>query len=273
MKGIDLFHTHEWHPLAHIGVTNPFFALNAETILYTWVALGIIVILTFFARWAISYPESLSGHLVLLYIKSFMDMIHQSLNHFVYKYFAFITSLFTFILVCNCLILIPGFEEPTKNLNTTLALGLISFFYVQKEAIKAHGLSGYIQEYMKMPFTLFKYSTWTITSIAYVIFASISNTIIGILTFPLEALSKLATVISISFRLFGNIFGGSIISTMFKQAVSGSFILQLLGIGINLIIALFFGLFEGFIQAFVFAILSLTYLSMGIQKGNSEDHA
>ena len=272
MKGIDLFHTHEWHPFAHVGITNPLFALNAETIIYTWVALGIIVILTFLARWAISYPESLSGHLVVLYIKSFMDMIQQSLNYFVYNYFAFIAALFTFILVCNCLILIPGLEEPTKDLNTTLALGLISFFYVQKESIKAHGLIGYIQEYMKMPFALFKYSTWKIISVAYIIFAVISNTIIGILTFPLEALSKLATIISISFRLFGNIFGGSIIGTMFKQAVSGSFILQLVGISINLIIALFFGLFEGFIQAFVFAILSLTYLSMGIQK-HSEDHA
>ena len=272
MKGLDLFHTHEWHPLASFGVTHPFFVLNSETIMYTWLGLGIIFIVAILARLSLNYPESLSAHCTLLYIRNFMDMIDQSFNRFIYKYFAFIASLFTFIVVCNCLVLIPGMDEPTKDLNTTLALGIISFLYVQKESLKAHGLIGYIQEYMKMPFTLNYKGPWTLFAVLKFIAVAIANTVVGIASFPLEALGKLATIISISFRLFGNIFGGSIIGTIFRRAISGSILFQTLGIGINLIIALFFGLFEGFIQAFVFSVLSLTYLAMGVQQ-EDEDHS
>jgi F-type H+-transporting ATPase subunit a len=84
---------------------------------------------------------------------------------------------------------------------------------------------------------------------------------------PLNVIGKLATVVSISFRLFGNIFGGSIISSIYFNAIQGRFLLELIGLisGINLIMVLFFGIFEGFLQAFVFSMLSLTYLSIALQ--------
>ena len=62
-------------------------------------------------------------------------------------------------------------------------------------------------------------------------------------------------------------FGGSIISSIYFSAIQGSFVLELIGLasGINLTLAVFFGMFEGFLQAFVFAMLSLTYLSIALQ--------
>ena len=88
---------------------------------------------------------------------------------------------------------------------------------------------------------------------------------------PLNLVGKLASIVSISFRLFGNIFGGSIISQIYFGSIKGSLLLETIGIlsGVNIAITLFFTLFEGFLQAFVFAMLTLTYLSIGLQ---SDDH-
>jgi F-type H+-transporting ATPase subunit a len=85
--------------------------------------------------------------------------------------------------------------------------------------------------------------------------------------FPLNVIGKLASIISISFRLFGNIFGGAIISRIYFGVIEGSLIGEMIGLfsGINFLIMLFFGLFEGALQAFVFSMLTLTYLSMSIQ--------
>jgi F-type H+-transporting ATPase subunit a len=76
-----------------------------------------------------------------------------------------------------------------------------------------------------------------------------------------------------SFRLFGNIFGGATISNIYFGAIKGSFVLETLGLfsGINIIITLFFGLFEGFLQAFVFTMLSLTYLSIAMAHAEPDD--
>ncbi len=234
----NLFEHHTWEPFAQFGLTNKFWIIHVDTIIYTWIAIAIMIGLTLIARYYITRPETVAGSLVESYVRTIMDMITQSLEYFKYRYVAFIGSIFTYILICNTLVILPFMEEPTKDLNTTLALAIISFLYVQREGIRTHGLLGYIKELSK-PIALF---------------------------FPLEVLSKLATIISLSFRLFGNIFGGSVISTMWSHAVSGSIIGQLAGLllGINLIITLFFGIFEGLIQAFVFSILSLTYLTMTI---------
>jgi F-type H+-transporting ATPase subunit a len=147
--------------------------------------------------------------------------------------------LFFFILYCNLISLIPFLEEPTADLNTTLALGIISFFYINIYSIKKHGLKHYIAEFFK-PFFLM---------------------------FPLHIIGKLASIISISFRLFGNLFGGAVITKIFMgttgQAPTAWYLyaIPLFGSFASIVISIFFGIFEGFIQAFVFAMLSLTYLS------------
>jgi len=88
---------------------------------------------------------------------------------------------------------------------------------------------------------------------------------------PLNFIGKFSTIISISFRLFGNIYGGSMIGSMYQKVIQGSVIWETAGLlsGLNFTILFFFGLFEGFLQAFVFAMLSLTYLSIAIQKEES----
>jgi F-type H+-transporting ATPase subunit a len=145
-----------------------------------------------------------------------------------------------FILICNIISLIPWLEEPSSDLSTTLGLGITSFIYIQAWSIKANGFLGYLKGFLEPFFFLL----------------------------PLNVIGLFASIISISFRLFGNIFGGFVITKLYLQFIGGKPLLEIIGIvsGLNILLVLFFVLFAGFIQAFVFSMLSLTYLSLAIQK-------
>ncbi|MEX2437779.1 MAG: FoF1 ATP synthase subunit a [Candidatus Babeliales bacterium] len=235
---LAIFDYHPIQPFKAYGLTTPFWNVNSDTIIYTWIVLGLIFILCLLGRFALRSKDTIASYLVLNFVASFKTMCTQTLPAFNYKHFAFITSLFSFIFLCTSLSFIPWFEEPTRDLNTTLALGIISFSYIQFYAIKTHGFIEYAKDF----FTPF------------------------FLMFPLNMMGELATIISISFRLFGNILGGSIVSQLYSGMITTGAIWEMLGIlsGMNIIVILFFGLFEGLIQSFVFAMLSLTYLSMAI---------
>jgi F-type H+-transporting ATPase subunit a len=256
MEGSPLFeHERIWYPFAFFGIKHPLTAINLTTVFNTWVALIVIFVLVFIARTFVKKQNSLGQYLIKSFVRSFVHMIEQSTGIFTYRYFSFITSMFIFIICCNWVALIPTIEEPTKDLNTTLSLGIIAFLYIQKEMIRVHGLLNYLKDYF-MP-----------VNIMFPL-----NLIAGLIMLPLKVLGEVASVISISFRLFGNIFGGSIITAIFQQAVSGSILLNFIGtfLGINLILIAFFIIFEGFLQAFVFSILSLTNIAMAVQIEHPE---
>jgi F-type H+-transporting ATPase subunit a len=244
MSGLNLFEQLVWKPFQAIGLSHSFFHVNAHTVTSTWVALGALLIMALIGRYYISKPYTIGGYASRALVQSFVSMTEQSLGTFNYAYFAFITSIFLFIIGCNWVGLIPLIEEPTKDLNTTLALGVITFLYIQRAAISKHGVKSYIKDYFSPIFIMF----------------------------PLNVLGEVATIISLSFRLFGNIFGGSIIMGIFNQAIAGSWIGNILTTvtGINIAIMTFFILFEGFLQAFVFSILSMTNLAMAIYEEEGE---
>lgn len=245
MELIKVLTYERWYPFRSWGLTAPLWAIHEETILATWVVLGLLAGITLLARTALRKPDSLAGHAVLEVGRGFAALSKQSLGGFYLQHTAFLCSLFLFILVSNLITtFIPWLEEPTSDINTTLALGICSFIYVQRATIQAHGWGGYVKE-MATPFFLL----------------------------PLHITGKLATVISISFRLFGNIFGGAIITQIWGKVWKGVVLGEALKIvsGLTLIVQLFFGLFEGFIQAFVFFMLSMTYLALGIAPADHSD--
>jgi F-type H+-transporting ATPase subunit a len=227
-----------WQPLAHFGLTNPFFDLNKTTLVSTWIILGLLVPLILVARWYLKKRGSILYHLTLSLMGSFIGLCEQSLGEVPFKHLVFVTAIFIFIFSSNLFALIPGIEEPTKDINTTLALGITAFTYIQVYSIKTIGLWGYIKGYLS-PFFLMA---------------------------PINIVGKLATVVSLSFRLFGNIFGGFIITTIYLGVIKGNVLTETVGMlsGIDLLLKAFFGLFEGFLQAFVFSMLTLTYLAIAL---------
>jgi len=148
-------------------------------------------------------------------------------------YTPYIVSLFLFIWICNMigLIPIPGFMEPTRNLNVPLGLGIMAITIVHASAIKFNGLWRHLQNYIN----------------------PVRNPL-----FILDIVGEMSKVVSISFRLFGNILGGAIIILVVSSLVN----YVVFPVGLNL----FFGIFVGTIQAFVFTMLALSYIGAEITE-------
>ena len=225
----------EWNLGAWWGHSHQMLTITQSTVIHTWIALCTLFFAILCMRFAMK--TRLGKHVVCSMINFFMDLTTQSVGTFSFAHFSFVTSIFFYILFCNLIALVPGVEEPTKDLSTTLALGIITFLHRQWITIKLHGVKAYITEYFEPFFIMF----------------------------PLNVVGKFASIVSVSFRLFGNIFGGSIITNLYFQAVEKSILLMVGLTGMHLIVMVFFTVFEGFLQAFVFTMLTLTYLSISIQ--------
>jgi F-type H+-transporting ATPase subunit a len=242
MNSAELIETPEWSFASIAGYEdNPLLTVNSEIIIHTWVIMVFLALalagVNFFLR-----HTTIGRFLLLQFVSFFIDLTKQSLGFFAFSHCVFAGSLFIFIALCNTASIIPWLDEPTRDLNTALAVGVISFLYVQITIIKTRGIGSYIKDLFKPFFVMF----------------------------PLNIVGKLSSIISISFRLFGNIFGGAIITKLYFTLIRGSILLELLGIlsGMNFLIVAFFTLFEGLLQAFVFAMLTLTYISIGTQEAD-----
>ena len=204
--------------------------INLEVIVMTWIVFALLIVLGLFAsskRKILPRPIQALGELIvsLLY-----GLTEDALGKELAKTYApLICALFMFLLLSNWLGIIPHLEEPTKDLNTTLGLGIMGFFISHYAAIKSKGFKAYIKEYFQPIFFMM----------------------------PLNVIGELAKIVSISFRLFGNIMGGSII------------ILVVSYLTYNLVLPPFlygfFGLFVGTIQAFVFTMLTVVYISVQVK--------
>ncbi len=203
--------------------------LNATTLIMSWVVMGGLVL---FGLLAAHRPQVMPSPLqssAEVLVQAFRTLVDQSLGRLAPRYFAFILTLFVFILLSNWIGMVPFLEEPTKDLNTTLILGLVGFVVSHATAIRVKGWRRYLREYFQ-PFFLM---------------------------FPLNVIGELAKVVSLSFRLYGNIMGGSIIILVVSSLVRHLLLPPFL--------YAFFGAFVGTVQAFVFAMLTLTYISVAIQ--------
>ena len=126
---------------------------------------------------------------------------------------------------------LPAFEEPTTDLSFPLTLALIFVVFLgHGSGLIYNGLWGYLKEYFS------------------------PGGIMGVFMFPLNVVGKISELISISFRIFGNIFGGAIIMSV----VAGLIYYFVIPIGMYA----YFNVFCGTIQAFVFTMLAATYISM-----------
>jgi F-type H+-transporting ATPase subunit a len=203
---------------------------NLETILMTWIVLAALITFGFLATRKLGFlpnPFQVVGELL---VTAFYDLTKDALDEDMgRKYFPIICSLFMFLLLCNWLGIVPKLSEPTKDLNTPLGLGIMGFLIAHYSGIKTKGFKQYIKEYCEPIFFMA----------------------------PLNVIGELAKVVSISFRLYGNIMGGAIIILVVSHLVYSLILPPFL--------VLFFGLFVGSIQAFVFTMLTLVYISLQVK--------
>lgn len=203
--------------------------LNLNAIVMAWISCGILILFGFLVtRKRNIFPNSLQvlGEMIVSQLYSLAeDALGEEMGK---KFGPLVCALFLFLLISNWLGMIPLLEEPTKDLNTPLSLGIMGFVLAHYIGIKSNGLKKYLQSYLE-PFFFMA---------------------------PLNLIGELAKIVSISFRLYGNIMGGSIIILVVSY-LTFSFITPPF-------LMAFFGLFVGAIQAFVFTMLTIVYIS--IQK-------
>ena len=235
---------HLWYPLSYFGLTQHPFCVAVDTMINTWIMILILILIIGICRYLLTQSNSVGRFTVLYIFESFYDMCQQGLSGFSYRHFSFITTLAFFLILSNTLATIPFLEEPTSDLNTTLALSIIAFFYIQYHGIRAQGIKKYASHYFEPIFVMF----------------------------PLHVIGKLSMIISLSFRLYGNLLGGSTITHYFFSLFGHSpssligYLLPVVGVMVSPCIIGIFSVLEGLVQAFVFTLLTLTYLSIETQK-------
>ncbi|HPC03354.1 MAG TPA: F0F1 ATP synthase subunit A [Syntrophales bacterium] len=216
------------HPLLFLD--NPYFPPHVT---YTWFVMLLLIVLAFLMTRKLDiYPGKLQNVFEVM-IEGVRGLVEDSMGPEGKKFFPLIATLAFFILISNLLGVFPGFESPTANLNTTVAMALVVFVLTHVIGIKVHGFK-YIKQFMG--------PVWWMTPIML----------------PIEIVSHLARPLSLSVRLFGNIRGEDLVLAIVLMLVP---FLMPLPVVILMI-------FTSIIQTLVFMMLSMIYISLAMQEAH-----
>ena len=186
------------------------------------------------------------------------SLFHTIIGPTARRYTPFLGSLFVFIFCNNLFGMVPlGHAATSSFANTTFALGMLTFLYVQGIALKENGIGGYLFHMAGSPRTGMEWG-------------------FSLLLFPLHVLGELIKPISLSLRLFGNIFGeDTLMATMVLLGAGIMFNLtggQAFVPGLPLQLPFYFlGLLSCTIQALVFTLLATVYIALWLPHGHHEE--
>ena len=213
------------------------------------VMLGLIIVAFAVRRSLRTVPGGLQNFMEFL-LDAVDNLVQPALGKYATRLFPLIASFFIFILFANWFsllpfvgtigrieehgghdVLIPWLRPATADMNMTLALALIAFLTIHVSGIVSHGPFGHLKALSQ-----------------------------NLLLAPIFIIIELFVIVSLSFRLFGNLFAGEVLLGV------ASWILPIVGVGFFLLEVLF-----GLIQAIIFTMLTLSFTSVSI--GTSEQHA
>ncbi len=243
MKASDFF-----QGVKEVNVTGPKVAFHfdvfgvrinvTETIIISW---GIVIALTalvlFLTHNMKKKPEK-KRQVIAEFLVEIVDNLVKSTMGEKYKSFGpYVAALFASS-IFGSLVSLIGLRSVTADYSTVLTWALMSFVMIEAAKIKADGIGGYLKGFIN----------------------------------PLNIISEVSTPVSMSFRHFGNIAGGMIITSLIYFALTGlssaiGLAVPIFTIGLPAVLSLYFDLFSGFMQAFIFIMLTMIYIS----SSSSED--
>lgn len=214
------FHIEPAHP--HAPISN---ALAMELLVF---AVMIVYFILVRITLNVEKPSALQ-HLAEAINSFTIDETQSIIGHGYERFTSYLSVIFLFILLCNLVGLIPGLESPTADVVVPLGCAVVTFFYYHYHGIRANGF-GYVKQFLGPVWWLYP------------------------LMLPIEIISHFARVLSLTVRLYANMFAGDMVTLAF---------FSLIPIGVPL---LFLGLhfFVAIIQAYVFFILATVYLSLAV---------
>lgn len=211
----------------------------SETIFSAWIVMLIIFIACKMLTSSMEkVPTKKSQQLAESLVTMIDNLVNSTMGERNMAYAPYIMSLLWFS-AFGSLISLLGFRSVTADINTTLAWALITFALIWRAGFQAKGVGGRFKELLE-PTPLMA---------------------------PMNIVGELAIPVSMSFRHFGNIFAGAVVSILIYGALEvastalGLASIPILQVGIPAILSLYFDLFSGCIQAFVFSMLTMVYIS------------
>ena len=203
------------------------FSFNLDTLYMTWISMAIVIVIAILATRNLKLVPQGWQNILEIIIASLLEQIDMAMGPRGRKIAPLLITLFLFILISNWLGLVPGFTSPTNDPNTTLGLALMVVMLLHILGLVFKG-KHYIKHFFA-PFVI------------------------------VNMLEEVAKPITLAFRLFGNILAGEILIIILAQLLPMWF-------PIPNIIWLGFSVFVGVIQAFIFTMLSMSYLANGVKE-------
>ena len=231
-------------PYTHPIVGKGFMAINVDTVRNSLIIAAVLIAAGVYIR--LQSRHGVPGHLQNLleyFVDAVRGLVAGTIGNKPVRIIPICITMFAFIFLSNLLGLVPFFKSPTNDLNTTLGLALFSIYLVHRYSIRFRGVGGWVTHF----FSLAK--------------NPVGRVLLGIL----EVIQEIAKPITMSMRLFFNIFVGELLLAV---------MLVLLGPASPVFNGFFwipFSTFIGLIQAFIFVMLTISYVNQGVET--HDDHA
>ena len=200
----------------------------AESTVITWVIMAVLVILSVFLGSNLSVRNPGKRQLFAEWLVTWLDnFIGGLLGESAKQYMTYIAVVLLYIGLSNVIGLF-GMKPPTKDLNVTAALSIMSILLIEYAGIHKKGTKGWLKSFTQP---------------------------VAIVT-PINILEIFIRPLSLCMRLFGNVLGAFIIMELIKMVVP---------VGIPAIFSLYFDIFDGFIEAYVFVFLTSLYIQDAVE--------
>jgi len=210
------------------------FAHHYPWVVYSWVVMLFLIIVSAMATKTVSLIPGKAQNFWEIVISGMEEFMVDITGDEGRWFFPLIATVFIYIAVCNLSGLLPGFFPPTASLNTTLSCAVVVVFFTHVIGLKYHGAK-YIKHFLG--------PIWWMAPII----------------FPIEVIGHLARIMSLSFRLFGNMMGHELVLGILFM-LAGAFFAPLP------IMAM--GIFVALVQAFVFFLLAIMYFSGAMEHAH-----
>lgn len=210
------------------------FAHAYPHVVYSWVVMTLLIAFGFLGAKGISMVPNKMQNLFEIIVSGIEDFMVDITGEEGRWLLPLVATIFIYIFIGNLIGLVPGFFPPTASLNTTLSCALVVVIFTHIIGMKYHGVS-YIKHFLGPVW-------WMIPIIL-----------------PIELIGHLARILSLSFRLFGNMMGHELVLAILF-VLAGAFFAPLP------IMAL--GIFVALVQAFVFFLLSIMYFTGAMEHAH-----
>lgn len=200
-----------------------------ESVIVQWIVIALLGVLFFvLGRKLKVVPTSRRQALAEWLVTFVVDMVDGTMGEKYKSYRPYVGMLIIYVVVCN-LIGLLGLRSPTADVSVTATLAIITFCMTQYNRAKTGGVKGYLKSFIDpLPFML-----------------------------PSNIIGEISNPVSMALRLFGNMVAGMVIGGLIYWAL-GSFMPPIF---IPAVASLYFDIFSGVIQAYIFTMLTMSYIS------------